>query len=372
MGKYELTISKNYVPEWGVTEAVRELFQNALDQEVISPDNKMFFSYDEYDKILSIGNKNSILEPSSLLLGQTSKLNDELTIGQFGEGYKIAMLILLRNGLKVTFFNYGKREVWKPRFVKSRRYKQDLLTVFTGKEVWGKVPDNSLLIKIEGVDANMYEAIVQSNLHLHGVKKSRKSSEYGRLLEDSDLKGKIFVNGLYVTSDSTLEYGYDFLPKVLKLKRDRSMVGTFDLKTTINKLWRTLEGDYKGEMARMIVNGASDLDYMEYDFHKSSVSKEVYNTFKEQHGDNAVAIDSDTDLEVFMEEHPKCKPIVVSSNMYSIISVDDRHGEDLKHYFEESDKTAKERLQFWFKKLKSTRYISDELEGEFITIIDSL
>ena len=32
MRKYELSISADYVPEWGVTEAIREFFQNSIDE----------------------------------------------------------------------------------------------------------------------------------------------------------------------------------------------------------------------------------------------------------------------------------------------------------------------------------------------------
>lgn len=39
--KYELTISTNYVPDWTYIEAFRELFQNAIDNEITNPDNKM-------------------------------------------------------------------------------------------------------------------------------------------------------------------------------------------------------------------------------------------------------------------------------------------------------------------------------------------
>lgn len=373
MGKFELTISKDYVPDWGVKEAVRELFQNALDQETVTPDNAMFFAYDEEAGVLEIGNKHSVLEPSSLLLGQTSKLNDELTIGQFGEGYKLAMLILLRNDLKVTFYNYGKKEVWKPRFVNSRRYKQEVLTVFTEKKFWEREPDNSLIIKIEGITAEMYDEVTESNLHLSGINAYRESASYGKLLEDDELRGKIFVNGLYVTEDTSLEYGYDFLPKVLKLKRDRSMVSSFDLKTTITKLWKTLDGDNTSEMAKMIVNNTSDLNYVHYDYRvKQEVSESVFDTFKEQHGENAIAITDDVPIDIFMEEHPECKPVVVPSGMHDIITNDPRYDEEIEEYFVEIDRTPKEKLSVWFEKLKENNYIGSDLEEEFEEIMKDL
>lgn len=376
MGKYELTISKNYVPDWGVKEAIRELFQNALDQETTTPDNSMFFAYDEDNEILEIGNKHSVLEPSSLLLGQTSKLSDELTIGQFGEGYKLAMLILLRNDINIIFYNYGRKEVWKPRFVKSRRYNQDILTVFTEKHLWSKEPDNSLIIRIEGIDTEAYNEIVETNLHLKGVDKCKECGEYGRILEDEDLKGKIFVNGLYVTDYSPLEYGYDFKPKVLKLKRDRSMVDSFDMKRVTAKMWGLLKEDdnSKSEIVRMVVNNVSDLSMVEYGYGKikDNISKDVYDVFKEQNGENAIAISDNTQIDTFMEEHPDSKPVVVSSQMLDIIKGDERHHKDIEKYYKEIDRTPLEKLELWFIKLKEDNYIGSELESEFEEIFKLL
>ena len=104
--KIELTIAPSYVPSWGIVEAVRELFQNALDQQKQNPTNKMSWEYDPEAQRLRICNKYSTLEASSLLLGATTKADDTSTIGQFGEGYKIATLVLLRNDKKITFYNY--------------------------------------------------------------------------------------------------------------------------------------------------------------------------------------------------------------------------------------------------------------------------
>ena len=141
MSKIELTIAPNYVPNWTLVDAIRELFQNALDQQKQNNENEASWNYDDDTGVLTISNATSKLTAASLLLGQTTKADDKSTIGQFGEGYKIATLVLLREGQNVVFYNYGAREIWRPRFVKSRRFGTDILTFFIEKKaVWEKVP----------------------------------------------------------------------------------------------------------------------------------------------------------------------------------------------------------------------------------------
>ena len=110
MKKCELTISSSYVPNWTIFNAIRELVQNALDQEFVDANNTMNMQYDEDKCELTISNKNSSLTTNTLLFGSTSKANDENQIGQFGEGYKIATMVLLREGKNITFYNYGAKE----------------------------------------------------------------------------------------------------------------------------------------------------------------------------------------------------------------------------------------------------------------------
>ena len=71
--KYELSISADYVPEWGVTEAVREFFQNAIDEKRRDSENSMFFDYDPNGQVIRIGNRHSDLDIKTLLFGESTK-----------------------------------------------------------------------------------------------------------------------------------------------------------------------------------------------------------------------------------------------------------------------------------------------------------
>ena len=82
-------ISKQYVPEWTVKDALRELLQNSLDAGLIAY------------TATHITNQGT-LELKHLLLGCTAKAGDDTKLGQFGEGLKIALLVLLRNGITAT------------------------------------------------------------------------------------------------------------------------------------------------------------------------------------------------------------------------------------------------------------------------------
>lgn len=238
--KYELTISSEYVKNWGLFQAIREFFQNSTDEEIQNPDNKSFFSYDSNTQTLSIGNKSSVLNIDSLLLGVTTKTDDSSTIGQFGEGYKIATMVLLRTNHPVTFYNYGAKEVWTTKLVKSRRYGGRLVpTFYVDKNFpWQSVPNNDLTITIENITQEEYETIQESILSLQeDIGRTLNSQRYGRILLEKRFKGKIFVSGLYVCENKRLEFGYDITPEYLTLDRDRQTVSDFDLVWHTSRMW---------------------------------------------------------------------------------------------------------------------------------------
>lgn len=85
INSYELTLTPNYVSDWNFNDALRELIQNGTDQEVLDPDNEFQIDYSQKEKVLRLKNRKSVLKINTLLLGRSSKANNEDTVGQFGE-----------------------------------------------------------------------------------------------------------------------------------------------------------------------------------------------------------------------------------------------------------------------------------------------
>lgn len=340
MAKYELSLSPEYVAHWGIVEAVREIFQNALDQEACQADNPMFFSYEKQEfeavggvtyasgGVLRIGNRDSVLDAKTLLLGVTTKRDDAKTIGQFGEGYKIALLVLARLGKKVTIYNYGKREVWHARLSRSKKYDDaKILIIETDtKFFWQKVPDNNLVFEIQGVSNSEYAKIVESNLKLLEQERQLEviNTHYGRILLDDDMKGKVFVSGLFVNIAKDFKYGYDFKPQYIELDRDRRMVADFDLKWKTSNMWNDSGSSLVIDLAK---EGAPDVEYLQNQGSWSRSEKidkvrdEAYMEFNETYGYDAVPVTTQSELDSMVKTFgDKIRPIVVTPAMKHLVT----------------------------------------------------
>lgn len=362
MSRYELTISPDYASNWTYIDAARELFQNGLDQETVSKDNKMFHEYDKETNELKIGNKSSVLNIETLLLGKTSKANDDNTIGQFGEGYKIAALVLTREGKPLTIYNYQNREVWVAKFVKSRRYNNQLILVFdiNKKHIWEKTPDNDLTITIGNISEEEYEKIVESNLHCQDDIGEVIEAKDGRILLDKH-KGKIFVNGLYVCSREDFEYSYDFKPSAIKLDRDRGLIESYNLEWRTSQMWLESGSDRVLELAK---NNKKEVHYISdvWIKPKESVSSVAFKDFREQYGQKAVPVVDQNEVEDIRMRYSDANPVIVSSSYKKIIVEADDYVVDAESVDLE-DIAPVVRLENYIKSLKDLIYYSKYKEG---------
>lgn len=363
MSKIELTISPDYVPNWTIVDAIRELFQNALDQQAQVEGNTAAWDYDEATETFSISNKNSKLTAQSLLFGSTSKASDSNTIGQFGEGYKIATLVLLRNHKTVTFYNYGAREVWTPRFVKSRRFNTNVLTFFVDKVyMWGTVPDNDLTIKVEGITTAEYNNdIVPSNLHLQNAK-ILEMTEYGEAL---DIPGKVFVNGLFICKYEPYVHGYNFKPEHVKLDRDRKLVSDFDLKWLASKLWAATDSSH---ILELVMDDAADVEYVKHQSWKGGYANkcdEALKLFHVTYGKNTVPVTTQEEINAVPKGYQAVvvgstyRHMILNSTSYVVPTPDD-----------EEEDTPLKKLASWY--VRAYDSLTFELGAEFEDIMKEL
>lgn len=371
--KFELSISTSYVPDWGVVEAFRELFQNALDNQTINPENEMGWEYN--GETVTISNKTSKLSVESLLLGNGTKHEDERTIGKHGEGYKIAFMVLLRNNKKIKVYNYGAKEIWEVRLVNSKRYNgQKIPTVFVEKEaIWKKTPSSDLIIEVSGVSVEEYMQVKDKNLHLRPESVKKFSFEdKGEILLNEEESGNIYVNGLFVSHKDSLDYGYNFDPKVLNLDRDRRLVDTFNVQWQTSILWNRAskeDEELKKVAVKLINKNSSDTYYVKstsgYFGYDTELLDAVAEDFYEEYGSDAVPVTNNTDYKL-VERSKEGKPVIVSENKAEII----KKSSIIKEHVEIEVKDLKTRFEDFLSKIEG-KLSDDELE-EFRELIEEI
>lgn len=365
--KFELSISTGYVPDWGIVEAFRELYQNAIDNEIINPENKASFSFvqeDEKTGTVRITNKTSVLTKESLLLGSTTKANDENTIGKHGEGYKIAFMVLLRNGKKIKVYNSSAKEMWEVRLVKSRKYNGQLVTtVFVQKDaVWKKKTDDNLTIEVSGITPEEYAEVVDKNMHLHEYK-SVAVGEYGEILLDESEAGRVYVEGLYVCESKGFKYGYNLKASRINLDRDRKLVDSFHLEWETSGMWVKLSSEnaeYKESFAQLVSEHTRDVSKSAnndcFTFTAAEAYEAVYEKFLRENGSNAVPVTDNLEYEE-VKRSSGYRPVIVSEDIATMIHKS-------KTYVEPVETTVKPvsvKLSEWLEGVKD-RLSEDEID----------
>jgi hypothetical protein len=269
---YELPISPTYVRHWGLVEAVRELIQNAIDSE--SP-----FEYEFTEQgDLHIISRYATLSPTTLLLGSTSKAERTDAIGSFGEGYKIALLVLARENRAVTIYN-GDR-VWRPMFKFSKTYDADVLCI---EDTISPRRNEGLRFVIEKLSPSEIDAIIESCLMMQKHIGQIAQAVSGTILLEKP--GKLYIGGLYIC-DTKMKYGYNLNPGTVALERDRKTVDGFNLGWWTKELW--FQTERWEEIASLIEAEVPDMEYAEYG--APEILKEtLYRIFTKKHPGKIIA-----------------------------------------------------------------------------------
>lgn len=325
----QLPISTNYVNHWGFWEAAREILQNAIDQ------GQYFVEDLEEQGVMKITSQDTKLKLSSLMLGESTKSSDDTKIGKYGEGYKLALLVLCRMGFDVVIRNGN--DCWNVFIEKHDVLDADCLNIKVTEDVY--LDDlNVVSFNIRGLEQEHFSEIREKFIDLsvtgqgHTVMAEYNGSrcfEYKR-----GANKKIFVGGLYVCDLSDeYHYSWDFAPNVLALDRDRNKVETFYLEYYATQIL-SMSGNIE-LLTSLANNNAKDISdyYQDSSYvgsggssskHREEVARFALSGFIEKHGEKAYPIDrsSNDDSKRILTEKCISKgllPVTVSSALYNML-----------------------------------------------------
>lgn len=277
--RIELTVDVNYVPGWGFFEGVRELMQNARDARVEAGGE---LSVEWSEGKLRIENEGAGLSREVLLFGRTSKAGRAGMAGKWGEGMKLGVLALCRAGYKVSVRSGA--ETWSPAIERSDKFDADVLAFRISS---GGQNRNRVRVEVECPRAEWEEVRDKFLFLSRETDGDRVETEDGALLLAPRFKGRVYVKGIYVTTEPSLKMGYDFAEA--NLDRDRRVLASWDLNQGARKVWIAALAERPSladEFYKLLEKRAPDVEGMS--FYSDQISPQVLESvafrFAERHG----------------------------------------------------------------------------------------
>ena len=215
-------IGENYLKDWGINEALREIYQNFMDYGKFTQKTIPALDY-RYLVLLHSDYSPENLE--FLKIGESQKNGNKEAIGQHGEGLKMALLIFLRLGYRISVQTpkYIIYPEWneQPHIGKSLSLKIDEQTeTFEGFGIKLYLPKN----EFEVFNNNL---IKQKDIIFH-------DDYYGDIVNKT--VGNFYVGKLFVCNIKNFKKAYNLNPSIIKLDRDRKIPGAWESSYFTSKL----------------------------------------------------------------------------------------------------------------------------------------
>lgn len=293
-GKIEYGFGKEYLSNWTLKEALREVLQNYID-------------YGEYD--ISIGDtdivddnivrvriaNNYIPEKLEFLrIGNSDKGNNSNAIGHHGEGLKVAFLIFLREGL--SFKILSKDLIITPNWSRDELVGETLRIDYEDGY-------NELLEFVTYFDCpkDVYEEFISDIINEDDI---IYKGYYGDIIDKP--KGNIYSGNLFVCNIPKLSHSYNIKPSYLSLDRDRSVPSDWDIEYYTSKI----NQDYN--KSKEISVTTKELEGKDYS-HTSELPNNIVNQFNRRKLGNKFVYINKVDNEhvqnrritEILDKHPK-------------------------------------------------------------------
>ena len=218
-------IGENYLKDWGIQEALREIYQNFIDYGTFTQKIGTVVKYNDINYVtVTLSNEFKPDNFSFLKIGESQKDDKENSIGQHGEGLKMAFLIFLRLNyfIELKGNNHKIRPIWQEQPIlgttlalkfKPFESNSNFYVGFTIPKSEFDYFNNNLIKKKDIIYSNSY----------HGD------------IVDKPI-GNIYSGKLFVCNLKNIKKSYNFPPARLKLDRDRKVPGSFEVSYHSSKI----------------------------------------------------------------------------------------------------------------------------------------
>lgn len=280
MMKIDYMMTASYRKEWGVVDAIRELVQNCMDNSHC----ESTFEFRE-DNSLKVTTYGYVLPSEVFALGESQKENSH-SRGGFGEGFKLALLVLTRGGNDPELYS-GEDHI-APDFEPNAIGVDTFCMTFTNvgsceravaERNYTNVQDTTFIINnltSAEIGELKYKLPILADDPLPPV-------EFGDVNLIPDRPGQIFVGGLYVCEDTGFKYGYDFCPSVVTMGSDRQLADVRGLSWETSKYWANNTVGKEHKVLNMLTEGNQDVS--SYNYHVSKrIAKLITEAFVERFG----------------------------------------------------------------------------------------
>ena len=244
MDTLQYGISFQYVKQWTWRTGLRELLQNWLDAGGAEHGR---MDYDGTIEMLTLSNPGTLTK-KTLLLGESEKPDG--AIGQFGEGYKLGALALLRDEKNLSIASDDV--VFRASTYEFEGEHCLEFQIFDGENTL----EDEVRVMVHPITPAEMEQ-VQSLVNPEPLYETEK----GNVLEEKAL----YLGGLYVKELDAAQYhyGYDLPPKHIRVNRDREMVNEFDFHYQLGRVWAAMSQIHSNITYDLIAAQSVEVKYLE-------------------------------------------------------------------------------------------------------------
>lgn len=317
---FVLPIVSTYVSHWGTWECIREIIQNAKDEEQENG-HKMSVRYER--GWLRAMNHGADLQRNALLIGHTSKANRADLRGQFGEGLDLALLVGVRAGYEMKV--YTKTEVWTPTIEHVEKFNDKVLVIRTSTR---KTEGPGVEVRIKMPLDDWMEARKLFRFLVDDSEDDTIKVENGTILLHPDRAGQVYVQGIY-SSTLDLSYGYDL--DTAKLDRDRRITDLWDLRWKLAAMLREGVATHPKRLAptvyKMLKDKTDDVQSLAYNS-DDHFAEAMAAQFQSEYGAEAIPVEGMAESKQL--DHLGAQGVVVSNTLKGVLASKVKSADDIK------------------------------------------